>query len=458
VKKKRLGLIMLISDAVVIALSWLIAYFMRQTLQPVFGYAINPIAHYLTAIPVIVIPWLLIAYSLGLYRRQRGITGVDEFGAVMKTSVLGGLVTMAVSYLFKEFDLGRSVVFIFIILNFILLGTSRSLFHAVEARMVRRGEAMVRALIVGAGHCGIRMLQKMQDHPEVGYKVVGFLDDDPAKQGTMVGEGKVLGRLADLKKTIISENIEEVFFAIPKMPHQDILDHVMDCEGLEVGFKIVSDLFGVLSQGAKIDLIEDFPIFDLRSGKVESGYDLLKRAFDFTMSLAALLLVAPLWGLIAVAIKLDSRGPVFFIHERSGKHGVPFKFYKFRTMRTDVGKYEIAPKKKGDARITRVGKYLREWSLDELPQLLNVLKGDMSLVGPRPEMPFIVDKYAEWQRKRLEVLPGISGLWQILGRKDLPLHENLEYDFYYIKNRSFLLDITILIKTIPSLVFGKGAY
>ena len=169
-------------------------------------------------------------------------------------------------------------------------------------------------------------------------------------------------------------------------------------------------------------------------------------------------MLAPLAFVFALLIKLDSKGPVVFAHERVGKDGKRFQMLKFRTMVADCDPYAEAPVDQNDARITRFGRFLRRTSLDEIPQLINVLGGRMSLVGPRPEMPFIANEYTEWQAARLEVKPGLTGLWQVAGRKNLPLHENLEYDFYYVKNQSLALDLEILMRTIPAVILGKGAY
>jgi lipopolysaccharide/colanic/teichoic acid biosynthesis glycosyltransferase len=162
--------------------------------------------------------------------------------------------------------------------------------------------------------------------------------------------------------------------------------------------------------------------------------------------------------LIALLIKLDSRGPVLFRQKRVGLGGRQFSMLKFRTMQIDTDPYAVAPTDPNDSRITRIGHILRKFSFDEFPQLWNVLQGEMSMVGPRPEMPFIVDQYEPWQRRRLDVKPGVTGLWQIVGRKNLPLALNIEYDFYYIKNQSLFFDIVILLKTIPAVIFGKGAF
>ena len=187
-------------------------------------------------------------------------------------------------------------------------------------------------------------------------------------------------------------------------------------------------------------------------------YGFLKRFIDVGFSAAALLIFAPLWILIIILIRLDSKGRAIFFHERVGLNGKTFRLYKFRTMHETVGAQEYAPTAPNDARVTRIGKFLRHGSVDEVPQFWNVLKGDMSLVGPRPEMTFIVEKYNELQKKRLLVKPGLTGLWQIYGRKDLPLHENAEYDYWYILHRSAALDLLILLKTVTVVITGKGAY
>jgi lipopolysaccharide/colanic/teichoic acid biosynthesis glycosyltransferase len=187
-------------------------------------------------------------------------------------------------------------------------------------------------------------------------------------------------------------------------------------------------------------------------------YLIVKRIVDVLISIASLIIFFPVWLIIIVLIRLDSRGSAIFSHERVGKNGKIFRLYKFRTMRLGVNAAEYAPTTLNDPRITRIGKFLRRTSLDEVPQFLNIIKGDMALIGPRPEMQFIVKKYDEMQKCRLLVLPGLTGLWQILGRKDLPLHENAEYDYYYILHQSLALDLIISLKTVSVIISGKGAY
>jgi len=187
-------------------------------------------------------------------------------------------------------------------------------------------------------------------------------------------------------------------------------------------------------------------------------YKLTKKVIDIVTALIVLIMFSPIWIIIGIIIKITDGGKAIFTQERTGKNGKLFRCYKFRTMYPDVEGYEFAPTTLTDKRITKIGRLLRRTSLDEIPQFINVLKGEMSLIGPRPEMEFITKTYSEKEKLRLNITPGITGLWQIMGRKDLPLHENVEYDLYYIEHQSFVLDLIIIFKTFHVIISGKGAY
>ncbi len=237
-----------------------------------------------------------------------------------------------------------------------------------------------------------------------------------------------------------------------------MLNLVVELEEAHVTVKTVSNIMEVITGEFKDEEMADFPVMNLRDGHLSPGQATLKRIMDLVIILTTLPLWGPLWLFIAAHLRITQGAPVHFAHERVGKDGRSFRLHKFRTMALDAPEHAKSPTDQQDPRITKAGRWLRRTSLDEMPQLLNVLKGDMSLVGPRPEMPFIVDQYEEWQRRRLDVLPGVTGLWQVIGRKNLPLHYNLEYDFYYIRNQSLWVDLTILIRTLPAVIFGKGAF
>ncbi len=365
---------------------------------------------------------------------------------------------MSLAFLFKDLDLGRSVIILMGGLSLITLTLSRLIVRSIETRLWRRGLLTVKAIVVGAGESGIRTVQKLQDSREIGYEVVGFIDKDEKKHGTVVGGLPVLGGEKDINTIIVKYDIDDVFFAIPNISHHRIFDIISSCPRRKTSFHIVTDVFEVISDDTPIDMIGTFPVVDLKGGGAGIGYEIVKRAMDIAISVSCIILSFPLWLLIVLWIRIDSRGPVFFSQSRVGKDGKPFNMIKFRTMYSETDAYARSPKSPADSRITRLGRFLRKFSLDELPQLINIVVGDMSIVGPRPEMPFIVAKYKEWEKKRLSVKPGLTGLWQVIGRKDLPLEENIQYDFYYIRNRSLILDISIIMRTLPAILSRRGAY
>jgi exopolysaccharide biosynthesis polyprenyl glycosylphosphotransferase len=446
------------TDILLVSLGWLGAYFLRHALNDLLGRDINPFESYLHALPLIVLPWILSGWFFGIYRPARMNTLIDQFHTLLRGGLLGLLVISSVSFFVREMNFGRSVVLMSGMINLFLQGASRVVYYRIECRMRRSGAHDVRTLILGTGVTAMRLLQKIQDHPEIGYNVVGFLDEDEQLVGQEIENRRVLGAPGDLRKVVVEHDIEEVFVAVPSLDHTHMLSLVLDCEDLGTTFRVVTNLFEVLTAGTPVGLVEDLPLVRLGRERVHSLYEPVKRAFDLAAAALLLVLMLPLWVWCVLRIRLDSPGPAIFVHSRVGKNGEAFRLYKFRTMVLDTEPYERSPRDHTDRRITRYGRWLRRTSIDELPQLLNVIKGDMSLVGPRPEMPFIVSTYDEWQRRRFLVKPGITGLWQILGRKDLPMTNNLQYDFYYIRNRSFLMDLSILIRTVGTVLTRKGAY
>jgi exopolysaccharide biosynthesis polyprenyl glycosylphosphotransferase len=444
-------------DALLVSAGWLAAWGVRYAVAEPIGRAINPLDWYLRALPIVVVPWIATCWWFGIYRSRRTQTAVDELSKLLRGAMLGLLVLAAVGFFFKEFQFGRLVVLTSAAMNLALQGASRMFFHRLERKLRRSGSLDLRVLIVGTGVPAIRLLQKLQDHPEDGYRVVGLLDDAPELPEKDVAGVPVLGHVDDLREVAIRHRIEEIFVALPSLGHTRMLSLVLGCEDLGITFRVVTNLFEVLTAGTQLDLVDDQPLVRLGLERVHPLYEPCKRVFDLVCASIGLVLAAPLvaWG----ALRLWRSGvSPWFVHERIGRDGRPFRMIKLRTLREDVGAYEEAPRGADDPRITPYGRWLRATSIDELPQLWNVLRGEMSIVGPRPEMPFVVERYDEWQRRRLAVKPGITGLWQILGRKDLPMHENLQYDFYYIRNRSLALDASILLRTVGAVWSRRGAF
>lgn len=449
-------LFLLLSDIFWFFLSFLLAYTIRNNFLPEFiGRApIQPLTVYLSVMPYILVLVVAIFYWYGLYERKARRTGLSEMVRLTRAITFCLLIIMAASFL-QKYEYSRGLVIIFYICSLVLINIGRLIVRTVQRYFVAMGKGEIRILIIGAGKPGRKLAEQLRAYKDFGYYIVGFLDDHakPRNDGY-----KFFGSTKNLSKILRTHNVDEVFIADPSMAHEEVLNLIHDCEHMDVRFKIASDLFEIVTGEIDLQDIESIPAIDLRHSANRLDYRIIKRIFDFSVATVSAIILVPVFFLIAIAIRMDSKGAALFMHDRVGKNGKIFSMYKFRTMSMDTPAAAEAPRHNKDPRITRVGKFLRKTSLDELPQLWNVITGEMSLVGPRPEMPFLVAKYNHWQRRRLDVKPGITGLWQILGRKDLPLSENLEYDFYYMKNASFLLDFVILLKTAWIVLSGKGAY
>jgi len=459
-KSHFLTLCLIVLDMLALSFVWREAWQLRVALSAHFAVPINDFLNYRQALPLLLLLWMVVLAIFKMYMHQGKISSLNQVGDMIKSGVSLLVATLAFANLTKRnFNLGNSVIVFTSLGAMIYLYASRTALRFVKQKLREHGHGLTRAAIIGAGETGRRVALRIQHHPEIGYELVGFIDRRAAELGAAVAGVPVIGDGAELVDLLLRHRVAEVFLAVPSMQQNDVFGLVVLCEAANVHFKIVkNDLLQVITDRVKIDDIGDIPVILLREGRLTPLDELLKRLMDLALTVPALLVTAPLFSILAVLIKLNSKGPVIFAHDRVGKDGRIFRLYKYRTMYTQTNPYSVAPDDQSDPRITGFGRFLRKTSLDELPQLWNVLKGDMSLVGPRPEMPFIVSQYEPWQRRRLDVPQGITGLWQIAGRKQLPLHYNLEYDFYYIRNWTLLLDLVILLRTIPAVFFCKGAF
>ena len=458
--------ILLLMDGVCLAATWLNVYFVRLYLNPDNGHSlfglisepINPSDGYVRSLIYLVPLWLAIYGYYEHYSHRERLSGLNELTRIFKAAMAIMITTFAAAFLLKEYSLGRSIVIIFSMLSFLYLYVSRSILRWCKGRNFSSGHGLLKTIVIGAGETGRNVASRISSHPDVGYQFAGFIDDDPELQDSEILGKPVLGKLSDLKSLVEKDGIEVVFIAIPSMSQDVMLNLIVECEDFDVSFHVVSHAFEVITDKSRLDVMAEVPVHRLPGGQMPLSHALAKRVLDLAVSIP-ILLVSLLWMIpVAIFIKLTSNGPAIFSQERVGFHGKNFTMFKFRTMKIDVPQYAEAPTNPKDDRITGIGRFLRKYSLDEFPQLWNVIRGDMSLIGPRPEMPFIVKKYEEWQRYRLTVKPGVTGLWQIIGRKNLPLELHMEYDLYYIKNQSLLLDLLILFKTIPAVLFGRGAF
>jgi len=464
--------LLLVADTVAIAALWLLTYELRSVMNTTFERPINEAFQYSKALLVVVPLWLLVIATWGHYIHRERRSSLAQMRTVLGAGKDGLIGSFAIAFLLREYELGRSVVFLSSVGITAWLWTSRAALRLVRQKALSMGVGLRRALVVGTGETARRVMARLAHHPEIGYDLVGCVALDPPVLATIdASEGPaapaasssviaepVLGTLAELPAILRRERIDEVFLAAPELDDHAMLNTIARCGETPTAFKICSNIMEVITDRVKIDDIHDLPVIAFARGEVSPWYDALKRLMDVAVAGALLVLFAPIILAIAVAIRLTAGAPAFFRQHRVGRGGREFIMLKFRTMSNDTPRYAVAPSDPTDPRITKLGRLLRQTSLDELPQLWNVLRGDMSMVGPRPEMAFLVDKYEDWQRERLKVRPGITGLWQIIGRKNLPLDQHLQYDFFYIKNQSLLLDLLILLRTVPAVIFGRGAY
>lgn len=470
--RRWVSLIMALADVVLINLAFAAAYWVRYDLQ--WFRAVDPAydASFRAYIPfaLVLTALLLVAYRLGrVYHQPRSVSWLDEVYALFGSTTTGIVIIMAITFWFQPLVYSRLMFLWAGVLIVTLLSGSRLIKRWVWGSLMRRGMGVDRMLIVGAGEVGRRLMRNIVAQPELGYRVIGFVDDDPEKNRTDIGRFKALGEIDSLPRVVQEEGIDEVIITLPWIYHRRILGIMRQCERERVRARIVPDLFQLALSRVDIEDLGGIPIIGVKEISI-TGWNLaFKRTSDIVLSLAVLVLLFPLMLLISVAIKLDSPGPVLFKQVRVGRDGRRFVFYKFRSMRQGAEEERpqladldetVGPifKIRRDPRCTRLGRFLRRTSLDELPQLYNVLRGEMSLVGPRPAIPVEVEQYQEWHRKRLEVSPGMTGLWQVSGRSQLTFDEMCLLDIYYLENWSPLLDLKIALKTIPAVLAGTGAY
>ncbi|MBD3377792.1 exopolysaccharide biosynthesis polyprenyl glycosylphosphotransferase [candidate division KSB1 bacterium] len=402
--------------------------------------------------------YLFFFVAFGAYQKQATVVNIKVVESVLLATILASGFVIILFFYTKSFQIGRSQMIYFVMILLILLHLERAIMDKIHQTMIKRGIGAVRVLILGAGTVGKRLAKALETYPKLGYLPIGFIDDDQALIDAKIANPlPVLGTTESLQANIEKYSIDQVLIAIPSASRERVQDLMTECQGIRIPFKFVPNLHDVAIPQVRSEEIDGIPMFSFVHLDYKPINRVVKRVVDWWISLFIVILCLPVIALAAVAIKIDSRGPVFFRQFRVGKGGKRFTMWKFRTMYTHAPAYALHPQDKNDPRITRVGRFLRRTSLDELPQFFNVLRGDMSIVGPRPEMEFIVQGYNPLERERLNVWPGITGLWQISADRALPIHENIDHDLYYIQQQSFLLDLVIIIKTLMVPITGIGA-
>jgi exopolysaccharide biosynthesis polyprenyl glycosylphosphotransferase len=415
------------------------------------------------ALPVVALTigvgWPVLAYLCGLYAADDLRSWATGVGDAPRLAVTSLLISWPVFGLLTALDAPDAVVGALAAAT--LTGAGAGLARAgVRVALHRAPEMRQRTLILGSGTVARQLVERLHQHPELGLEAVGYIDDDVANPGELgIPRLGVLESLADL---IAFGRVDRVIIAFSRAGHEELLHCIRVCRDAGVAVDVVPRLFEFLD-GARTEQIGGLPLMSIQQPSFSRLSSVCKRVLDVVGATVALLVLAPLLLAVAVAIRLDSRGPVFFTQLRSGRGGRFFKLYKFRSMRLDstivVDDAGAIVKRADDDRITRVGRFIRRFSLDEAPQLLNVLKGDMSLVGPRPLVLEEHQALSEaWQARRADLRPGLTGPWQVSGRSHIPFEDMIKFDYQYVAGWSLARDVEILLATLPAVLSGRGAY
>jgi exopolysaccharide biosynthesis polyprenyl glycosylphosphotransferase len=486
---------LVVADVALAAFSFMVAFYLREgvavfarSAEGSFRWSAR-FAPYAALLPLVLLIRLLALYYLDLYRLRGEFSFVEDSARIFKATAIGSLLIVATAFLYRggfqysAFSYSRAVFVLDFFLALAAFGLLRLLVRAAQTFARRRDINLIPTLVVGRGAEAALCIREMRERPSLGYRVIGVVENGVIDKSVPAEfEGvPVVSDLKGLPDAIRESHANEVIITDPKISGDALFDVMMRVgrkRGVE--FKIAPSLFNCLPRKTEIDQIGALPMIRLFREPLSGWARIVKRTSDILIASIAIILLAPLWLVVALVIKLDSRGPVFYKQERVGMDGRIFLFYKFRTMRVDstdaahreyqrkyiAGRAEAmlvegerpAYKLVADARITRFGRLLRRLSLDELPQLLNILRGEMSVVGPRPPIPYEVEAYQLWHRKRLDMKPGLTGLWQVSGRNRLPFDEMVRLDLFYIENWSLLLDLKIILRTLPVMLRGDDAY
>ena len=467
------------ADAAAAAISFMLAFYTRERASVFASEGLawsEKFAPYGALLVFVVLIRLLSFRYCDLYRVRGEFSFFDDGVRIFKATAIGSLLIVAVAFLyrggfaFRAFSYARGVFVADFLYLLVIVGALRFFIRAVQTFVRSRQINLIPTLVVGRGPEASLFIREMRERPSLGYRVIGVVETRSADGQLTYEDVPVIGTLESLPEVIRDSGANEVIIADADVNADTLFEVMMRCgrrRGVE--FRIAPSLFNCLPRKTEIDQIGVLPMIRLFREPLSNGARILKRTFDLLVAALSIVLLLPLWLLVALIIKLDSKGPVFYTQERVGMDGRLFLLYKFRTMKAGADpelhrEYQKAfiaghaeanvgndakPTYKllADPRITRIGKILRRTSLDEVPQLLNVLTGDMSIVGPRPPIPYEVEAYELWHRKRLDMKPGLTGLWQVSGRNRLPFEEMVRLDLFYIENWSLLLDLKIILRT-----------
>ncbi len=483
VREKELLLIRLMkfSDAVTIIIAFVLSYFITLgiknymdlgplafattlTFYGVFYFLMNHLWLVLIAVPV----WVTLLSMDRVYDEFRTRMFLEIVWKIIRTGIITVIFMGSGIFLLKMKLTSRMYVAFFMVTAMILLSLEKIIWRWVLDYTFRQGYNLVNILIVGTSRRAQEFIQVVNEHANWGLNIVGLIDDDPKLLGKKVMDYDVIGRIRDIPRIIRDTVVDRVIFVVPRIWLNRIEDAIHFCEREGVSTAVSVDLFKPKIAQFQQSNFAGIPLILFQSTSAKEGQLFFKRAFDIFVSLSILILLLPVLLFASIGIKLTSKGPIFFKQTRSGLNGRKFTLYKFRSMfiGSEMKRKELERqnemngpvfKMRRDPRVTPFGKFMRKFSIDELPQLINVLKGDMSLVGPRPPLPAEVEMYEHWQRRRLSMKPGITCIWQVSGRNKIDFDKWMEMDLEYIDNFSLWLDFKIMVRTIFVVITGYGA-
>ncbi len=471
-KQKQGSLSIVVLDIIFINLAFVLSYIVRYEWD--FPYPVDPLydAPFWPYIPTAILLTVLclIGYQMdGLYESHSRRQWTSKIYGLTTGTATSIVFIMALTFFLQPLVYSRGMLVLAAVLIVVFLSLARLGYDVFLAQRRQRGIGVERVLIVGAGEVGRAVMRTILGDISLGYQMVGYVDDDPSKGTGHLGRIKGLGELDQIPSIIVEEKVDEVIVTLSWQYHRKIMHIVSQCERQNVRVRVVPDVFQQRMQHVDLDSLRGIPLIGPAPAQMGSSARLAKRIIDLAFTILILPVLAIIFPIVGILIKLDSSGPIIFKQRRVGKDGHVFDVYKFRSMVEGADKMQAdladqneaeGPlfKMKNDPRVTRLGRIIRQTSVDELPQFINVLKGDMSIIGPRPGTPDEVAQYEPWQRERLSMPPGITGLWQVSGRSDVPFDEMCLLDIFYIDNWSLDLDIRIFLQTILYVLTGKGAY
>jgi exopolysaccharide biosynthesis polyprenyl glycosylphosphotransferase len=463
---------LLVSDLLMTGFAFLAAFYIRFNLElPIFNLEITPSFPFYQSLSISLLPlWIFIYFLNGLYNRDTLLGGTQEYASIFRSATVGMLLIIIVGFLEPIFIIARGWLLLAWVLTFFLNMVGRFFLRRLVYSLRMRGYYLSPALIVGANDEGRLLAEQLRGWRRSGLNIIGFIDEQRPVGTPITQHLTVLGKIENSRDIIAANGVEELILATSAMDRPTMLD-LFQRYGVsdQVNLRLSSGLFEIITTGLQVKEIAYVPLVRVNKVRLAGIDEILKWLLDYSLALPGLVLASPILLILAILIKLDSPGPVIHRRRVMGLNGTQFDAFKFRTMFVDGNdilemypdlKVELARnhKLKTDPRVTRLGRILRKYSLDELPQLFNVLRREMSLVGPRMITPAEMHQYNQWGINLLTVRPGITGLWQVSGRSDINYQKRVQLDMQYIRNWSIWLDIQLILRTIPVVFKGSGAY